>query len=71
MIVTSIFDLLENKTSDHPMRRIQESIKLLLIINNDIEEKSLSSLINLIMNNEDCQVETLKQVQSHFQGNWS
>ena len=53
------------------MRRIQESIKLLLITNEDMEEANLNSLLNLVMNNEDCHLETCKQVYNYFQGNWS
>jgi hypothetical protein len=66
MIIENVFYLLQNKTSDLPMLRINESIKLLLIVDDEIKEKDLSSLINLIMNNESCQDETLRQVYSHF-----
>jgi len=43
----------------------------MLIINNDLAEINLNSLINLIMNNESCHLETIKLVYSHFKGNWS
>jgi hypothetical protein len=66
MIIENVFYLLQNKTSDLPMLRINESIKLLLIVDDEIKEKDLSSLINLIMNHESCQDETLRQVYSHF-----
>ena len=44
--------MLEKKAKDLPQERIQESIKLLLILDNEVSDSNFSKLINLIGQNE-------------------
>lgn len=44
--------MLEKKAKDLPQERIQESIKLLLILDNEIPDSNFSNLINLIGQSE-------------------
>lgn len=47
-IVKNIFYMLENKAQNKLNERIQESIRLLLILDNEVPQNNLSALINLI-----------------------
>lgn len=69
-LVGSAFYILEHKFSGSLENRIDESIKLLLIVNEDIDEKYLSSLIQLINNNDSLQKSVLKKVWSYLKANW-
>lgn len=44
--------MLEHRIKDDPLRRIKECIKLLLIIEIDIEESDFASLVNAVGLNE-------------------
>lgn len=45
--------MLEHKIKDDPLRRIKECIKLMLIIEIDIEEDDFSSIVNAVGMYED------------------
>lgn len=69
-IVKNIFYMLENKAKDLQEERISESIKLLLILDDEIPQRSFSSLLNLIGESEEYQVSSLNQIWDYFVGNW-
>ena len=69
-LVASAFYILEHKYTGSLQSQIEESIKLLLIVHEEVEEKYLSSLIQLINNNEGIQKWVLKTVWSHLKANW-
>lgn len=45
--------MLEHRIKDDPLRRVKECIKLMLVIESDIEESDFSSLVNAVGLNED------------------
>lgn len=69
-IVKNIFYMLENKAKDLQEERISESIKLLLILEDELPQRSFSSLLNLIGESEAYQVSSLNQIWDYFEGNW-
>lgn len=69
-LVTSAFYILEHKFSGSLQNRVGESIKLLLIVHEEVDEKYLSSLIQLINNNEDLQKWVVTTVWSYLKANW-
>ncbi len=70
IITTNIFMMLKHKANEFPLKRVQESIKLLLIVDEEVTDDDLSSLITLISTDEELQKEALKLIWTHFQGNW-
>jgi AP-1 complex subunit gamma-1 len=69
-VVRNVFYLLENKMRSSPSKRVEESIKILLLMKQDLNEDSLSSLINLIVGDERLQTQVLSRLWGLFGDNW-
>lgn len=69
-VVRNVFYLLENKMQKEPSKRVEESIKILLLIQQNLNEDNLSSLLNLIASNESLQRQALERLWGLVRDNW-
>ena len=51
-IVSNIFYMLQHRIKDDPLRRVKECIKLMLIIEIEIDQDDFSSLVHVVSKNE-------------------
>lgn len=65
-IINNIFYMLEKKATENPQERIQESIKLFLILDKEVPLINFSSLVSLIGESEDYQKLSLEFIISNF-----
>ena len=69
-IIKSTFYILEHKMAELKEARVNESINLLLIVNEEVGEENLSSLIQLVNNNPELQYNILSKIWNYLQGNY-
>ena len=69
-IISNIFYMLDHKANKYPLKRVEESLKLLLIVDNKVSEENLSNLITVICNNEEIQINVIEQIWKNFNSNW-